>query len=320
MKVIAITGTSSFIGQHLVQYLSSLQGIEMRLLVHSCQPHLPAGNKSLRFIQGDLLKPQTLSDFLTPDCLVIHLAYLHGASDEANLKAASNLAEACVKAHVKRLVHCSTAVVAGKTSDNPVTEETKCEPGNSYEYTKYKMERLFTKEALDHFDLAILRPTAVFGMGGKNLLKLADDLTMGSRILNYLKSCLFDHRCMNLVSVTHVINALTFLAFAQTKQNCGIYIVSDDDHPLNNYRDIERRLMHAFGVRDYRLPRIPLPQFLLAVLLKLAGKSNTHPFRTYSAGKLRKAGLGSTDSFGVDLTSFTDWYKSRGTDSVIKKS
>jgi nucleoside-diphosphate-sugar epimerase len=316
---IAITGAASFIGQHLIRYLSSLQEIEMRLLIHSRQSFSPESDGRMTLIQGDLLKPETLSGFLTPDCLVIHLAYLNGASDENNLEAAANLAEACVKAHVKKLVHCSTAVVAGKTSDNPVTEETTCEPGNQYEFTKYRMEQLFAQKAKDHFNLAILRPTAVFGPGGKNLLKLSDDLTAGSRILNYLKSCLFDHRCMNLVSVTHVVKALVFLAGVEAKQNSGIFIVSDDEQPLNNYRDIEKRLMQAFRVPDYRLPRVPFPQFLLSVLLKLAGRSNTHPFRRYCADKLRRAGLQYTDSFETDLTSFADWYKKRGTDSVTGK-
>lgn len=319
LSCIAITGAASFIGQHLVRHLSALQEIEMRLLIHSRQPHFPKGTNKIHLIQGDLLKPETLSDFLRPDCLVIHLAYLKGVPDEANLEAANNLADACVNAHVKRLVHCSTAVVAGKTCDSPVTEETRCEPVNSYEITKHRMELLFTGKARNHFDLAILRPTAVFGPGGINLLKLSDDLTTGSRMLNYLKSCLFDHRCMNLVAVNHVVNALMFLACAEEKQNCGIYIVSDDEQPLNNYRDIEKRLMKAFGVRDYRLPRIPFPQFLLAVLLRLARRSNTDPFRTYSAGKLRKAGLRCADSFEVDLAYFADWYKSRGEGPVTGK-
>ena len=309
LSCIAITGAASFIGQHLVRYLSSLQEIEMRLLIHSRPPHFPTGTKRIHLIQGDLLKPKTISDFLAPDCLVIHLAYLHGASAEANLEAAGNLVQACLKSHVKRLVHCSTAVVVGKTTDNPVTEETRCEPGNAYEFAKFRMETLFAEKARGCFDLVILRPTAVFGPGGRNLLKLSDDLTAGSRMLNYLRSCLFDHRCMNLVPVSHVVNALVFLAQMEAKQNGGIFIVSDDEQPLNNYRDIEKRLMKAFGVRDYRLPRFPFPQFLLSFLLKLARRSNTQMFRMYSAEKLRKSGLRNADSFEVDLTNYANWYK-----------
>jgi len=319
MKVIAITGPSSFVGRHLVELLSSRSDARLNLLVHHHMPDIPANRSGMDLIDGDLLKSDTLKDFLIPDCTVINLAYLSGESEGDNLEAATNLAEACVKAHVKRLVHCSTAVVAGKTPDNPVTEETKCEPGNPYEVTKYRMERLFAEKAKDHFDLAILRPTAVFGQGGKNLLKLSDDLTTGSWMLNYLKSCLFDHRCMNLVSVSHVVNALVFLVYMEAKLNGGIFIVADDEQPLNNYRDVEKRLMQAFGVRDYRLPRVPFPQFLLSVLLKLSGRSNTHPFRTYCSDKLRKAGLRYADSFEADLTAFADWYKKSGTDSMIGK-
>jgi nucleoside-diphosphate-sugar epimerase len=306
---IAITGASSFIGQHLVRHLLSLHEIEMRLLVHNRRPDLPAGNARISLTIGDLLKPDTLEGFLHPGCTVINLAYLGGAPAGDNLAAATNLADVCLQANVRRLVHCSTAVVAGRASDDVITEETRCEPGRDYELTKFKMEKLIMEKARGHFDLAILRPTAVFGPGGKNLLKLANDLMSGNRGLNYLKSCLFDHRLMNLVFVDHVVSALVFLAFAGQKRDCDVFIVSDDEHPMNNYRDVERYLIRALGRRDYPLPRISLPPPVLTTFLRLAGRSNSNSSRTYHAGKLREAGFEKNTSFEAGLASFADWYR-----------
>jgi nucleoside-diphosphate-sugar epimerase len=311
MKMIAMTGAASFIGQHLVSHLSSLGDIEMRLLVHHHQADLPAESTAIRLFKGDLLKPETLDGFLHAGCTVINLAYLDGASAHDNLKAADNLVEACAKAGVKRLVHCSTAVVAGKVPDNHINEETRCEPVHDYELTKFRVEKLIAERAAGRLDLVVLRPTAVFGPGGKNLLKLADDLSAGSRGLNYFRSCLFGSRRMNLVSVGQVVSALHFLALAEQSWGGSIFIVSDDENPLNNYHNVEKYLIGAVGGRDYSFPRIPIPTPVLSMMLRLAGRSNSNPFRKYDAGKLRAAGFKHTTRFEADLDSFADWYKRR---------
>lgn len=310
-KVVAVTGASSFIGQHLVRRLLSLTEIEMRFLIHNRQPDTPAGSDRIVLIPGDLLRPDTLERFLVPDCMVINLAYLSDVSERHNLDAAAHLADACSRAPVKRLVHCSTAMVVGNVSDNVISEETWCKPGNNYEITKLKIEEVITEKARDHFDLVILRPTAVFGPGGKNLLQLADDLSTSSVCLNYIKSCLFNDRRMNLVSVDHVVSALIFLAFAERRWESGVFIASDDEHPLNNYLAVEKYLSNALGFHGYPFPRIPLPSHILSAMLKLAGRSNSNPFRKYYAGKLRAAGFKNTTAFESGLDLFANWYKSR---------
>ncbi len=306
--VYAITGGASFIGRHLVRHLLTFPDIEIRLLIHHHRLDLPEEYPGLKLITGDLREPETLEGFLQPDCAVINLAFIGGASEQYNLEAISNLADACRKADIRRMVHCSTAVVAGRVSDDVITEETECKPDHGYELTKFRMEKLITEKARGQFDLAVLRPTAVFGPGGKNLLKLANDLSSGNRILNYLKSCLFDRRRMNLVSVDHVVAALIFLSSAEQKMEGDIYIVSDDDHPLNNYRGVEQYLIRALGCRDYSLPRIPLPSALLATVLRLAGRSNSNPSRIYHMGNLMDAGFEKKGSFEGGLALFAEWY------------
>lgn len=313
---IAITGASSFIGQHLVRHLLSLDEIEMRLLVHRHRPDIPADNTRISMITGDLLKPDTMSALLRPGCTVINLAYLGGASADDNLAAAHNLADACRQANVRRLVHCSTAVVAGRTSDDMITEETRCEPGGDYELIKFKMEKLLTEKAKGHFDLVILRPTAVFGPGGENLLKLANDLSAGNRTLNYLKSCLFDRRSMNLVYIDQVVSAIVFLAGMKEILNGAVFICSDDEQPLNNYRDVERHLIRGLGCEDYWLPRIPFPKPMLSTILKFAGRTNINPSRIYHSGKLRQAGFKNIVSFEAGLASFADWYRKKFVDAA----
>ncbi len=319
-KVVAVTGASGFLGRHLVSFLHEHPDVDLRVLVHRHQLSLPGDHDRVRTVPGDLLTLDGLDLLLAPDCTVIHLAYSDSLSGMENLKAASNLADACVKACVRRLVHCSTAVVAGRAGDDLINENTRCRPAPGYEITKFEIERMLVEKAAGRFDLAILRPTAVFGPGSRNLLKMADDLNSGNRTLNYLKSCLFNQRKMNLVSIGHVVSALSFLAFAQRKWNGDVFIVSDDDHPWNTYRNVEKYLMNALGRPDYRIPRFPVPAFVLSAMLRIAGRSNSNPHRLYDAGKLRAAGFQNTVSFEGTLLTFADWYRQRLGGPAIQNS
>jgi nucleoside-diphosphate-sugar epimerase len=283
--------------------------MDLRLLVHSDTIKDMTKRENISVFEGDLLKPESLDGFLKPGCTIINLVYLRSGSERDNLAAMTNLAIACRSVRIKRLIHCSTAMVVGHVSEDNITEETRCHPSWGYETIKYKTESLLKDLSARHFELVILRPTAVFGRGGKNLLKLADDLSHGNRAVNYLKSCLFNQRRMNLVFVDNVVAALIFLTDSDRKMNGDIFIVSDDDDPMNNYRDVERLLMRRLGCRDYTIPRLPMPGFALEVFLALAGKSNVNPNRKNHFRKIINAGFKKVSSLESGLDSFVDWYK-----------
>jgi len=114
---------------------------------------------------------------------------------------------------------------------------------------------------------------------------------------------------MNLVYVDTVVSALLFLAFTAQEMNGDTFIISDDEYPINNYRDIETYLIKEFGCVDYPVPRIPLPPFLLSLMLKLAGRSNSNPNRVYQSEKIRRMGFQKKTTFETGLSSFADWYR-----------
>src|SRR5205085_7791579 len=111
----------------------------------------------------------SLADFVESKAIVVHLAYLSNKTPEQNLKALRNLAKACCEKGVSRFIHVSTAIVAGDVTAPVVTETTECRPSTDYEETKLKLEALVTKQLEGHCEVAILRPTCVFGQSGQNL-------------------------------------------------------------------------------------------------------------------------------------------------------
>jgi len=216
--------------------------------------------------------------------------------------------EVCSNTKIKRLIHCSTAVVAGRAATDRVTENTPKKPLQEYESTKSKIEEIILGKSAGIFETVILRPTAVFGKDGKNLVKLMDSLMNGNRLINYLKSCIYQYRRMNLVYVDNVVAAIEFLMRTDRNLNGEIFIISDDDDPSNNYRDLEKYLIKRMGCREYPIAPVSLPFPILRFLLRLAGRTNDNPALVYDCGKLLSTGFKKPLSLKEGLSRFSDWY------------
>jgi nucleoside-diphosphate-sugar epimerase len=311
MRLVCITGASSFIGQHFVDQLSTNEDIQLRVLVHNRTPEGLRDNKRITSVRGDLLDPSSLKKLIAPGCVVVNLAYLKHLGKQQNIRAAQTIFQACEDVRVKRLIHCSTAAVSGRVNTRFVDELTPCRPVSEYEATKLEIEQLFLNKSQSSakFDVVILRPTAVFGPGGKNLIKLADSLTNGSTLLNYIKSCVHNKRRMNAIYVDNVTACLSFLCLTDLDIDGQIFIISDDESSNNNYRFIETVLLRSVGRPDYFMPRVPAPSMLVSMALRVLGRSNDNPFRIYSAKKLLNLGFEKPVSFEFGLTRFAEWYK-----------
>ena len=293
MNTIAITGASGFIGAHLVNALLRAGGNRIKVLSRASQAGATraAFPAEVEIIEGDLHDSASLERFLEPGCTVINLVYLWNESEAGNLAAIGNLLGACKSANVARLIHCSTADVAGRTPDQRVVEASPCRPVTAYAVTKLKVEAAILAFEPSCHEVAILRPTAVFGPGGQNLKKLAQDLVTGSSLRNAFKACVFGHRRMNLVHVDNVVAAIAFLADRGHALGKEVFIISDDDAPSNDFASVELAMMKGLGVQGSRLPQIRFPSWLLSLMLRALRKNNVNPHCIYDAGKLRSLGI-----------------------------
>ena len=308
--LVAITGGAGFVGGGLLAALAARPQQRLRVLVHRTGIVTPEGSR-LEVVPGDLLSGAGLDRLIEPGCVLINLSYLSQRSPGDNLTAATNLAEACVQGRAERLIHCSTAVVAGAASAKVIDENTICRPVSDYEKVKLQIEEILVERSRACFEVTILRPTAVFGPGGRNLMKLADEVMNGNPLINYLRACLFNRRSMNLVCLDNVVAALVFLLDARKGTDGQVFIVSDDDCPGNNYLDVESLLRQRLRQSPYRTPIVPLPAALLRALLRLSGRSGVDPEVKFSAGKLTALGFQRPVSLDDGLEAFARWYKSR---------
>lgn len=305
--VVALTGASGFVGAAVVRALLKRTPLELRALSRSDAFCTENAASEVTAIHGDLHSADALDRFLRPGCSVLNFAYDGKASAQDNLAAAFALAEGCVRNHVRRVIHCSTAVVVGKSNRARIDESTNCDPQTPYERTKLAIEEIFREKARGNYQLVILRPTAVFGPGGRNLIKMANDLVQGPRIVNRLRSFANGSRRMNLVAVENVAAAAIHLLEA-AEVDGETFIISDDEHAQNNFRDVEECLLRALDLPQYSV-HAKLPADMLGLVLRLRGRSLTNPDTRFSVDKLAATGFAKPTTFDRALAAFGAWYK-----------
>lgn len=306
--VIAITGASGFIGRRLLQCLNDQVGVTCRVLVRKKSSHI-VRNFNTEVVEGDMQDPTTFERLVSEGCIWINLAQLEVPAERDETSLMTELVAICRKKRVKRVVHCSTAVVVGRTPVDVVNELTACHPGNPYEARKLAVEGVLLRSGADALEITVLRPTAVFGPGGRNLIKLAGDLQKRSALVNYLKSCMLGHRRMNLVCVDNVVAALVYLANTKADVAGEIFIISDDEYPANNYRDVEHALMSGLSIPTYPISPVAMPPWTLSFALRVIGRTNVSPFRIYDCSKILSCGFKKPISFGQGMLEFVDWYR-----------
>jgi nucleoside-diphosphate-sugar epimerase len=301
MTSIVILGASSFIAKALINagpYQLPIKAVARIIPVdQECY-------KKVEWLQADLLNPLSLDKVFAEGDLVINLVYMQGSSSDQNQQVVENLIQACIKSKVARLVHCSTALVVGATTVSDISESTPCLPLTDYEVTKYEIEKFILSGSHNALDVAVLRPTAVVGVGSKNLVKLSDQLINSSKITNYFRSSLFGNRPMHLVPVQMVSEALVHLIFSPNPLSKQVYIVAADSDADNNFKKVEGLLRKALGMEQRKIPLLPLPQCFLRSLLRLLGRTDFRLSRNYRTDKLKSTGFQTESSVGGAVMSF----------------
>ena len=284
---IVIFGASGFLGRHLTSHPT--MATTPSYCVSRRSDHQSARHDC--FVQGDLRFPDPLIGKLPSGATVVNLAYDWASGHARNLEIADGLLKVARAIRAARVVHFSTAMVAGRVQERWASETTPCHPVTSYQRTKLAVEERLCLGLAGTCPLVIVRPTAVFGSGGRNLEKLTTDLLRRPKYENYLRSCLFGERPMNLVPVETVVAAAHFAVAAPVSQPSTLYIVADDEVEENNFQWVEACLMRALAIPTYRLPRTAASTALLRLALRVVGKSGVSLHLRFSSQSLETAGF-----------------------------
>ena len=163
--LLALTGATGFIGQHLLRELPK-HGYRVRVLLRR-PTSLPPESASA--VIGDLARPRNMSAALEGVDAVLHSAgFTHGMSGipeddyrALNTDATINLARAAQRAGVKRFIFLSSVrAQCGPTAENILTEADDPQPTDAYGRSKLAAERGLAELEIDWVSL---RAALVYG-------------------------------------------------------------------------------------------------------------------------------------------------------------
>ena len=167
--LLALTGATGFIGQHLLRDLPK-RGHRLRVLLrHPASVPMPCASAVI----GDLARPRNMSAALEGVDAVIHSAgFTHGMSGipeddyrALNAEATIGLARAARRAGAKRFVFLSSIrAQSGPTAATVLTEADDPNPTDAYGRSKLAAERGLAELELDWVSL---RAALVYGPGVK---------------------------------------------------------------------------------------------------------------------------------------------------------
>jgi nucleoside-diphosphate-sugar epimerase len=281
---IAVLGGTGFVGRTFGERCSGTLGSSpLRILVHRSRPNwLAYVGAELRAIELD--EPDTVQLALEGCTVLVNLLRPHG--DGWTHSKIEALIPAIAQSGIRLVVHCSSISVYGPASANSITETSRPDPRDPYSQEHLAIEKLFAAAPMPS---TILRLGAIFGQGGRNLLKLAQEIATDSTWKLALRRSLYGRRRMHLVAVETVADTIRFIALRQPMNSVDYVLVTEDDAEDNNFAFVQERMAVAFG------RRIPSTPILWPVFLRLAlaahGRSLTNPNCRISGQRLTELGF-----------------------------
>jgi len=177
-KRVLVTGSTGFIGGHLVRALLR-RGHKVYCLLRGASRRQALEGLGIIPVRADYALPETLRAAVKGMDWVFHLGAVIKADDwetyyQVNTLGTRNLVEACSAegSGKLRLVYVSSIAASGPSSPGILKQENDpCEPINFYGESKRRAEEA-CREYADHFPVVIVRPPNVMGYGQKDLLRV----------------------------------------------------------------------------------------------------------------------------------------------------
>lgn len=170
---ILITGSTGYIGYHLVQKLLA-QGERLHLLCRSTPAIAAFNHPGISIFKGDITDKASLKSAMEGVEQVYHLAaYARlwskdpSVFQKLNVTGTNNVLAVAQTSGIKKLVYTSTAGVIGPSKDAPMTEKDPRITGffNLYESTKSEAEQVALGYAAQGLNVCILNPSRIYGPG-----------------------------------------------------------------------------------------------------------------------------------------------------------
>ncbi len=266
--LIALTGATGFIGQHLLRELPK-RGYRLRVLLR--RPSV-VPMESASAVVGDLARPQNMAAALADVDAVIHSAGIAHAMSGLpeddyrmlNTEATIGLARAAQRAGAKRFVFLSSIrAQCGPTADHVLTEELAPEPTDAYGRSKLAAEQGVAELDLDW---VALRLVLVYGPGVKGNMA---ELLRFARSPYPLPVGLL-HARRSLLALDNLVAAVDTVLTAPGRLRRPLIVA---DPTALTIAEMVTALRRGLGRKG---GLIPVPPSLLKMALRAAGRAEIY--------------------------------------------
>jgi NAD dependent epimerase/dehydratase len=152
---VVVTGAAGFIGSHLVERLLAEEAEVTALVRYNSRNDRgwlqEVADPRLRIVAGDLTDTRSIEELVAGQEVVFHLGaliaipYSYSAPEhvfETNVMGTLRVAQACLRAGVRRLVHTSTSEVYGTPDHVPIRETNRLKGQSPYSASKIGADKL----------------------------------------------------------------------------------------------------------------------------------------------------------------------------------
>jgi nucleoside-diphosphate-sugar epimerase len=276
MEKVLVTGATGFVGTHLVRHLAE-KGYKVRGVSRKEVSPFPEISNYEHAKIEDVYSTKAWQPLLAGVDIVVHLIAKTHSSDSGDLKALPDyrhinvditkaLLDASSAAGVTRFIYLSSIKAVGEETpiDKPFTEESPCNPVDSYGISKREAEELILKYE-GKIDTVIFRPPMIYGPGVKgNFLKLLKIVTQGVPLpFGSIKNS------RSLLFVGNLVYAIES-AFSCFVNGRTLYHIADPEAPSTP--EILEHLSLAMGKN---LKVYPFPPILLETIGGIVGQKGT---------------------------------------------
>lgn len=261
---ILVTGASGFLGRHLVDKLL-LREYAVRTLSRSQADGLPP---HVEHVQGDIRDATLLERAMAGVDKVYHAAAIvPGAGSDAqtwdtNVIGTRNVAQACLRAGVRRLVLVSSVAVYKAPLPDLVPESALVGGGLIYGRSKAMAETVATDICRGRLEFVIARPCQIFGT--------MDRTGFTKKLLRLVKSSLLPvaglrGRSFSLIHVSDVADGLCAAGERKDLDGAIINLASPKRTSLMELASIYSKLVG----KNARGTRVPIPESILRAAMSL---------------------------------------------------